>query len=66
MYLNALVEGSLDEAVARRLIRDTGHQFGVCYGKRGIGYVRQKIQGFNKAAISMPILNPGRLHGYGL
>lgn len=56
MYLNILVEGSLDEAVARRLICETGHQPGVCYGKKGIGYIRQKIQGFNQSAVSIPIL----------
>ena len=56
MHINVLVEGIIDEAVARRLINETGHQPGVCYGKKGVSYIHQKIRGFNKSAASMPIL----------
>lgn len=56
MVVNALVEGVIDEAVAHRLIAATGHTSGICYGKRGIGYIKQKIAGFNGAAMGQPIL----------
>lgn len=50
MIIDALVEGLIDEAVARRIIVTSGHEFGVCYGKKGIGYIQQKIQKFNASA----------------
>jgi len=50
MIMDALVEGLIDEAVARRIIVSSGHEFGVCYGKKGIGYIQQKIQKFNASA----------------
>lgn len=56
MRLNALVEGAMDEAAAYRLILETGHNFGLCYGKRGLPYIRKKIGGFNQAARDMHIL----------
>lgn len=56
MHIHVLVEGIIDEAVARRLINETGHQQGVCYGKKGVGYIHQKIRGFNKSVASIPIL----------
>ena len=45
--INALVEGDLDEAVATRV---TGHDMGLVYGRRGIGYVREKVTAFNRSA----------------
>ncbi len=51
--VNMLVEGLLDEAVAIRLIEYTRHVPGVCYGKRGYGYVKEKILGFNQTAHSV-------------
>jgi hypothetical protein len=48
--VNAIVEGDLDEAVALRLIVDTGHDPGVIYGRRGIGYIREKVSAFNRSA----------------
>ncbi len=50
--INPLVEGEMDEAAAFKLIRVTGHSPGVCYGKKGYGYIKTKIQGFNRAARS--------------
>jgi len=50
MIVDALVEGLIDEAVARRIIVSSGHNFGICYGKKGIGYIQQKIQKFNASA----------------
>jgi hypothetical protein len=48
--INTLVEGDLDEAAAGKLVRATHHTPGVCYGKHGWNYIRNKIQGFNQAA----------------
>ncbi len=42
----------MDEAVAFKLIDVAGHTPGVGYGKKGCGYIKQKIQGFNRAARS--------------
>jgi len=50
MIIDALVEGMIDEAVARKIILTTGHAIGTCYGKRGIGYVRDKVKLFNRSA----------------
>ena len=48
--INPLVEGDLDEAVAIRLIEHTGHNVGITYGRHGIGYIQQKLAGFNRSA----------------
>jgi hypothetical protein len=56
MYINALVEGIMDEAAAQRIITAAGHQLGICYGKRGCSYIRQKVPGFNEAARDLAIL----------
>ncbi|MEI2691052.1 MAG: hypothetical protein V9H69_15610 [Anaerolineae bacterium] len=57
MVIDILVEGPLDEAVARRLIRHTGHEAGTTFGKRGVSYLHQKIPGFNaRARYGHPIL----------
>ncbi len=45
-----LVEGELDEVVARRLIKYVHHEPGVCYGKSSYGYIKNKIRNFNQAA----------------
>ncbi len=50
--INPLVEGYTDEAAALKLIRATGHTAGICYGKRGCGYIKTKIQRFNRASRS--------------
>ncbi len=50
--INPIVEGEMDEAAAFRLINTAGHLPGVCYGKKGSGYIKSKIQGFNRAAQS--------------
>jgi len=50
MVIDRLVEGLLDELVSQRLIRHTNHQVGTVYGKKGIAYIRQKVNGFNVKA----------------
>lgn len=54
--VHSLVEGDLDEAVAIRIIQDSGHTHGVCYGKAGFGYIKKKVQGFNQAVHAIPYL----------
>jgi hypothetical protein len=54
--INTLVEGDLDEAAALKLILTTKHEAGVCYGKRGCGYIKNKIKGFNQAAATLHCL----------
>jgi hypothetical protein len=54
--IHHLVEGELDEAIAVRIIQAAGHQPGVCYGKRGIGYIEAKVRGFNNAVQEVPCL----------
>jgi hypothetical protein len=57
MILDALVEGTLDEAVAVRLIDYCGHKFGAAYGKKGWRYLRENAGGFNiHARYGNPIL----------
>ena len=45
-----MVEGRLDEAVAKKLVCFTGHEVGGCFGRSGCGYMKNKIKGFNLAA----------------
>lgn len=57
MIVDALVEGTTDEAVARQLIAHCRHEFGSAYGKRGQNYLHQKATGFNvRARYGSPIL----------
>lgn len=57
MVIDILVEGLLDEAVARRLIIYAGHQVGTTFGKQGVSYLRQKVAGFNvRASYGNPLL----------
>jgi hypothetical protein len=50
----AAVEGTIDEAVARKLIFEAGGTPGEIYGKKGKLFLRQKVQGFNNAARHSP------------
>lgn len=54
--VHLLVEGVLDEVVGRRIVADLGGVPGVVYGKRGFGYIRSKIAGFNRGAVHVPML----------
>lgn len=50
IVVNALVEGRMDEAVAKRIIEAAGHLPGTVYGRKGVDYLKEKLQGFNKAS----------------
>jgi hypothetical protein len=52
--VSAAVEGIVDEAVVRRLIAGAGGHPGPVYGKNGKPPLRQKIRGYNKAAMHTP------------
>lgn len=54
--IHMLVEGVLDEAVANRIIVATDHIPGHCYPKKGFTYIKDKIKGFNKSAVSINYL----------
>lgn len=57
LVVDILVEGLLDETVARRLIEHCGHTPGHSFGKKGVNYLRLKAQGFGvKALYGNPIL----------
>ncbi len=50
------VEGPVDEAVVRRLIRHVGGEPGYCYVKNGKAELEKKLQGYNNAANHSPWL----------
>lgn len=54
VVITAAVEGTVDEAVVRRLVRHVGAIPGDVYGKNGKESVRRRIQGYNNAAQHSP------------
>jgi hypothetical protein len=48
--ISAAVEGILDEAVFRRLMKDLGAVPGAVYGKLGKSFLLEKLQAYNQAA----------------
>jgi len=52
--ISAAVEGIVDEAVARTLIRFAGASPGPVHGKQGKPFLRQRIGGYNAAARYAP------------
>ena len=54
VIVKAAVEGSLDEAVVRRLISHAGGRAGDVYIKSGKSNLRKKIDGYNNAARREP------------
>jgi hypothetical protein len=52
------VEDALSETVVRRLLdyADRGYAVGVAYGRRGYGYLRGTIRGWNRAARGKPFI----------
>jgi hypothetical protein len=54
--INIAVEDLLSEAVAKRLLADSGRNFsiGVVFNRGGNGYLRKTVQGWNNAAKSVP------------
>ena len=56
MIMDILTEGILDANVARKLLLSSGHEVGKSFGLQGIGYIEQKVRGFNSASKGTPIL----------
>ena len=54
--VNILVEGDLDETVAKQLLRFTGHTVGTSYGRKGWIFVRDNCRKYNSAARIEPFL----------
>jgi len=54
--ISILVEGNLDETVARQVIDAAGGTVGTVYGRRGVDYIEKKITGFNQLAKGISIL----------
>jgi len=54
--ISILVEGNLDETVARKIIEAEGAMVGNVYGRKGVSYIEKKIKGFNGYAQGTPIL----------
>ncbi|MBI3948994.1 MAG: hypothetical protein HY314_00855 [Acidobacteria bacterium] len=50
VVISSAVEGLVDEAVVRRLIRHVGAEPGPIYGKNGKVYLRKQVKGYNEAA----------------
>lgn len=48
--INYIVEGEIDEIIALRIINNLGHEIGTGFGKKGVGYIQNKIQNFNQTA----------------
>ena len=46
MIVHMLLEGYLEEPVARKLLEHCGHQAGTVFGKQGFGYIKTKARKF--------------------
>lgn len=54
VFFSIAVEGDVDEAVARRLVKEAGGNIHRIYGKRGKDHLRRSIDGYNRAARFVP------------
>jgi len=54
MVISGAVEGMVDEAVLRRLVKETGARVGPIYGKIGKSFLMQKTAAYNQAARFAP------------
>lgn len=54
--INLVVEDELSETVVRKIFSESQQKFevGVVYSRGGYGYIKQKIDGFNRAAKGIP------------
>jgi hypothetical protein len=50
MIVDLLLEGSLEEHAAHRLLVHTGHTPGTVHGRNGVGYLQRVVQGFQYRA----------------
>ena len=56
--IDRLVEDDLSEAVARKVLSCSPHRYAIghTYGRMGLGYLKSRVSGFNRAARSTPYL----------
>lgn len=54
VIISGAVEGMVDEAVLRRLIKEMGATAGPIYGKNGKSFLLQKVDAYNQAARFAP------------
>lgn len=54
VFISGAVEGMLDEAVLRRLLKEMGAMAGPIYGKNGKPFLLQKVNAYNQAARFVP------------
>jgi len=54
IVISSAVEGLVDEAVVKRLIVEAGGEIGPIYGKKGKPLLKQRIKGYNNAALHHP------------
>ena len=56
--INLAVEDVLSEQMLRVILKQSGRNYevGAVYGKKGFGYLKAKLSGFNNAAKGMPYL----------
>jgi hypothetical protein len=54
VVISGAVEGLVDEAMIRRLVEHLEASAGSIHGKKGKGYLREKIGGYNNAAVFSP------------
>ena len=54
VFISGAVEGMLDEAVLRRLMKEMGAMAGPIYGKNGKPFLLQKVNAYNQAARFVP------------
>jgi len=54
--INLAVEDALSEAIARKILSQSGqlYEVGVCYNRGGAGYLKKMIKPFNHAAKGIP------------
>lgn len=57
VFISGAVEGMLDEAVLRRLVKEMGAMAGPIYGKNGKHFLLQKVNAYNQAARFVPFQN---------
>lgn len=54
LLINGVVEGDIDAAVFRRLVKEVGARSGPVFGRNGKGQILKKLAGFNEAARRSP------------
>jgi hypothetical protein len=54
IHVNILVEGNMDEPVAKRLLNHVGLEVGTVYGRKGKPYLLKRLPNYNQAARFAP------------